>query len=343
MVVSVRSVAERAGVSISSVSRALRDMPGLSEETRKRVRDAAAELGYVASPTASRLATGRTRTIAVVVPEMSKWFFAEVIGAAGRVLGSAGYDVLLTALPTPEQRAAFFGQRRLQGRTDGAIVVALQLTPDELGALTDQGQTISLVGSAVDGVSHVHVDDRAGGHLATRHLVNLGHTRIAFLGIATPAASTLGGVPPEQRRLGYLDVLGDAGIPLDPALEVLVENTLDAGAAAAASLLSLAEPPTAIVAASDELAFGVLKTVHAMGLSAPDDVSVIGYDDHAFAAAVGLTTIDHSVAGQGRIAAESLLAAIDGDADPVASGVIEPRLVVRGTTAPPRDRRRGIR
>ncbi|WP_415857234.1 LacI family DNA-binding transcriptional regulator, partial [Sinomonas sp. G460-2] len=163
MSVSVQSVAERAGVSISTVSRALRGVAGISEATRKRVRDAADELGYVTSPSASRLATGRTSTVAIIVPLLAKWFFAEVIASAGRVLNREGYDVLLTELPTTQARAEFFTAPRLHGRSDGALVVALQLEPGELAALEAQGQAVALVGSERGGTSSVRVDDRGGG------------------------------------------------------------------------------------------------------------------------------------------------------------------------------------
>ncbi|MEZ2388322.1 LacI family DNA-binding transcriptional regulator [bacterium RCC_150] len=331
---SVQVVAERAGVSVSTVSRALRGVPGISAATRKRVQDAAEEVGYVASPSASRLATGRTRTIAVVVPLLSKWFFAEVIAAAGRVLSGEGYDVLLTELSTPALRSEFFAGRRLQGRCDGVIAVALQVSAEELAALESQGQAIALVGAVRSGASSVRVEDRAGGRAATRHLANLGHQRIAFLGIQEVPGSPLGGVPPAERLLGYRDALAEAGLASDPALELCVENTVDAGAAAMATFLTAAQPPTAVVAASDELAFGALGTLRRAGLRVPDDFSIVGYDNHELAGTVDLTTMDHGVADQGKFAAKAIVAALAGA--PSAVERIEPRLIVRGSTAPPR-------
>lgn len=339
MSVSVQDVAERAGVSVSTVSRALRGVAGISESTRKRVRTAAEALGYTASPAASRLATGRTRTVAVVVPLLAKWFFAEVIAAAGRVLAHEGYDVLLVELATPQLRREFFASPRLHGRTDGVIAVALQLSEEELAVLRAQGQAVALVGHEGPDASSVRVDDRDGGRAATRHLLNLGHERIAFLGIRDEPGSTLGGVPPAERLLGYRDALAEAGIAADASLERAVENTVSGGSDAMASLLAAAQPPTAVVAASDELAFGVLSTLRGAGLAVPDDISVVGYDNHALADAVGLTTMDHGVADQGRLAAHAVLAALAGSTSAV--GRIEPRLVVRGSTAPPRRLRAG--
>lgn len=325
-------------MSASTVSRALRGVPGISETTRKRVQEAAEELGYAISPSASRLATGRTRTVAVVVPLLAKWFFAEVIAAAGRVLSQAGYDVLLVELSSPELRKKFFAGPRLHGRADAVLVAALQLAPAELAALQAQGLAVALVGSERPGVSSIQVEDRAGGRAAARHLLNLGHERIAFVRIRQEESSPLGGVPPAERLLGYLDAMAEAGLPADPAMAPAVENTVDAGAAAMASLLTAAEPPTALLAASDELAFGALATLRGMGMDVPGDFSVVGYDNHELAGAIGLTTMDHGVAEQGRLAAEALLSALSGE--PASAGVIEPRLVVRGTTAPPRLLRR---
>ena len=334
MSTTVQAVADAAGVSVSTVSRALRGVPGISATTRKRVQEAAEELGYVASPSASRLATGRTQTVSVLVPLLSKWFFAEVIAAAGRVLSREDYDVLLTELSTTELRQKFFARPRLQGRSDAALLVAIQPTAEEIRALTDQGQAVALIGSEQEGASSIRVKDRDGGRAATRHLINLGHERIAFLGIHDTPGSPLGGVPPAERLLGYRDALTEAGLAVAREYECSVENTVASGAASTAGLLSLQHAPTALVAASDELAFGALSTLRGAGLSVPEDFSVVGYDNHELSAAIALTTMDHRVADQGRLAAEALVAVLSGGTPP--TELINPRLVVRGSTAPPK-------
>ncbi len=334
MAASVESVAQRAGVSVSTVSRALRSVPGVSSATRKRVREAAEDLGYTVSPAASRLATGRTMTVAVVVPEVAKWFFGRVIGTATQALQGAGYDVLLYELATPDQRSSFFAAPDLHGRTDGVLIMALQPTAAELESLARQGQTVSLLGSTAPGAASVCVDDVEAGRLAARHLLNLGHERIAFIGIDNGADSTLGDVPPAQRLLGYREALAEAGVLPDPSIERFTVNSIAGGELAASALLSAGLPPTAVVAASDELAFGTLKVLRQAGLSVPADFSVVGFDNHEFCDVVGLTTLDHDVARQGSTAARLLLAALDGgDPQPVR---VPARLVVRSSTAPPR-------
>jgi LacI family repressor for deo operon, udp, cdd, tsx, nupC, and nupG len=334
MVVSVESVAERAGVSVSTVSRALRAVAGVSEATRKRVQAAAEELGYAASPAASRLATGRTMTVGIVVPVLAKWFFGKVIGEAARTLREAGFDVLLYELATPGQRKRFFGAAHLHGRTDGVIIMALQPTAEELESLAAQGQAVALLGAESPGIGSVSVDNIAAGRAAVRHLLNLGHTRIAFIGIRHEEDSTLGGVPPLQRLMGYRQALADAGLAQDGTQEEFDDNTVDGGAAAMSRLLVADQAPTAAFVASDEMAFGVLKVLRQAGLDVPRDFSVLGFDNHELCDVVGLTTMDHEVTEQGQDAARILLDIMRGGH---AASLVHPaRLVIRETTAPPR-------
>lgn len=337
MLVSVEAVAEQAGVSVSTVSRALRSIPGVSAATRKRVQDAADALGYAASPAASRLATGRTMTVGIVVPVLAKWFFGKVIGEATQRLRQAGFDVLLYELATAEQRQRFFGSVHLHGRTDGVIIMALQPSREELESLASQGQRVALLGAESPGVGSVNVDNRGAGRAAVRHLLNLGHQRVAFIGIRAEDGSNLGGVPPLQRLMGYRDALGEAGLAGGDVLEELDENSVAGGAAAMSRLLVAEHAPTAAFVASDEMAFGVLKVLRQAGLDVPRDFSVLGFDNHELCDVVGLTTMDHAVAEQGRDVAGILLDALDALDGSVPRALSRPaRLVVRESTAPPR-------
>lgn len=323
-----------AGVSVSTVSRALRDVPGVSTVTRKRVQDAARKLDYSASPAASRLATGRTRTVGIVVPVLAKWFFGKVIGEAAQTLREAGFDVLLFELATRAQREKFFSGAHLHGRTDGVIIMALQPTKVELESLASQGQAVALLGAEARGTGSVSVDDAGAGRAAVRHLLNLGHERIAFIGIRDDEDSNLGGVPPLQRLLGYREALSQAGLAPDSTLEQFDENSVAGGALAMSRLLVAEQVPTAVFVASDEMAFGVLKVLRKAGLEVPRDFSVLGFDNHELCDVVDLTTMDHKVAEQGRNAARILLDILEGRA--AAALVLPARLVVRETTAPPR-------
>lgn len=337
MAVSVEIVAKRAGVSVSTVSRALRSVPGVSAATRKRVQKAADEVGYSASPAASRLATGRTRTVAIVVPLLAKWFFGKAIGAAAQTLRDAGFDVLLYELAAPGQRQRFFGSAQLHGRSDGVIIMALQPSKHELEALTSQGQAVALLGAESEGTGSVSVDNVEAGRAAVQHLLNLGHQRIAFIGIRDEEDSNLGGVPPRQRLTGYRNALAEAKVEYNPALEQFDENSVTGGAAAMSRLLVAACAPTAAFVASDEMAFGALKVLRQAGLEVPRDFSLLGFDNHELCDVVGLTTMDHDVEQQGRDTATILLDTLNGGQPGALTR--SARLIVRESTAPPRELR----
>lgn len=181
MTVSITDVAEATGVSASTVSRALRGRPGVSEEMRARIVAAAAELGYTASRSASSLASGRTYTIGVVVPYVGRWFFGTVLDSAEKVFSAAGYDVLLYNLGSPEARKRFFTKLPIRKRVDAVLSL---LIPDleEAAALRSLGVPLATtVGGARPGFTVVGIDDRGGAESAVRHLVNLGHRRIGMI------------------------------------------------------------------------------------------------------------------------------------------------------------------
>jgi LacI family transcriptional regulator, repressor for deo operon, udp, cdd, tsx, nupC, and nupG len=336
----IDDVARLAGVSTATVSRALRGLPVVAEETRIRVANAAAALGYVASPSASRLAGGRTGSVGVVVPRITRWFFATVVEAAEEALYQAGLDVLLYNLGGREQtRRRLFHARALHKRVDGVVLVATPLHEDDLTAVAGlqlPGVTVSS-GTPVPGWPSIRIDDVAAARTATGHLVALGHARIAH--ISGDPLDELAFTTHLARRRGYREALSAAGLVADPHLDVESEFTVGGGERATELLLRSGDPPTAIFAACDEMAIGAMRAMRAAGLRVPDDVSVVGIDDHDLAAALGLTTVAQPAAEQGRQAAATLLQSLVGHPMPAESPVLLPtRLVVRESTAPPRVR-----
>ncbi|MET3952745.1 substrate-binding domain-containing protein [Arthrobacter sp. UYEF36] len=273
-------------------------------------------------------------TVGIVVPVLAKWFFGKVIGEATHTLREAGYDVLLYELATPGQRQRFFGTVHLHGRADGVIIMALQPSREELESLASQGQAVALLGAESPGSASVSVDNVAAGRAAVRHLLNLGHERIAFIGIRDEEDSNLGGVPPLQRLVGYREALAEVGLAQEDVLEQFDENSVGGGAAAMSRLLVAERAPTAAFVASDEMAFGVLKVLRQAGLDVPRDFSVLGFDNHELCDVVGLTTMDHEVAEQGQDVARLLLEIMHGG-HAVALARLA-RLIVRESTAPPR-------
>jgi DNA-binding LacI/PurR family transcriptional regulator len=348
MPVTIEDVAQRAGVSTATVSRALRGLPHVSEETRARVAGIALDLGYVASRSASNLATGRTRTVGVVTPHIAKWFFSNAIQALERELSSCGYDVLLIVLP-PTRGSGMgpgagvgrppFDAEGLRQRVDAVAVLTVPLTGSELDALRRLRLPIVFVGGSVSGVMSVRIDDLAVGRLATEHLLSLGHRRIAHIG--GDPMEPLNFNAPVDRRAGWSSALRATGIEPDAELDVPGYFTVEGGQAAMRQLLALEEPPTAVFAGSDEMAFGALAALRETGRSAPRDVSVIGVDDHELAAATGLTTVRQPVVDQGRTAARLLLEALSPTtgASHVSEHVLLPvQLVERCSTATIADR-----
>ena len=324
-------VARAAGVSTATVSRALRGVDGVNARTRERVLTAARELGYVTSPAASRLAGGRTGTVAVVVPYITRWFFSEVIAGAEQLLREQGMDLLLYNLGHVEGRERYFSGEALRQRADAVLVLCLPLSHAELDALGGASIPVALVGADVEQCPSVRIDDVAGARTAVRHLINLGHERVAL--IAGTPGDPMGFTTPVDRRRGYREAIEEAGLTVDPILEVAGDFTVEGGADAMAQLLAQRHPPTAVFAESDEMAFGAMRTLRNAGLKAPQDISLIGFDGHALADLMDLTTIAQPVREQGAAAAQLLLDVLDGRSGE--RRVIMPtRLVVRGSTGP---------
>jgi LacI family transcriptional regulator, repressor for deo operon, udp, cdd, tsx, nupC, and nupG len=334
MTSSIEDVAKLAGVSIATVSRSLRGLPDVATATRDRVLAAAQELDYVASPFAARLASGRTATVGVVVPFVHRWYFAEVLGAVESVLHHAGLDLLLYNLGDEEGRQRFFTRMPVRKRVDAIVIASLVLTDDEAGALCELGVPVGMLGVDQPGLHSTRIDDEQGARDAVGHLVELGHRRIALIG--GDASDPMRFTPPHHRRIGYLDALEHAGIEYDPALEILGYFTVDGGEAATRSLLELPTRPTALFAESDEMAYGAIRAIRRAGLRVPQDVAVIGFDDHASAELLDLSTVRQPVIEQAEELTTRLLAAItEPDQEPEVH-VLPTELVVRGSTDPAR-------
>jgi LacI family transcriptional regulator, repressor for deo operon, udp, cdd, tsx, nupC, and nupG len=334
MAASIEDVARLAGVSIATVSRALRGLPDVAAATRARVLAAAAELDYIASPFAARLASGRSATVGVVVPFINRWFFAEVIDTVETALRKAGYDLLLYNLGDEAGRSRFFEDMPMRKRVDAVLVIGLVLSDDEFDALGALGEPVALLGLERTGFLSVRIDDVQSARQAVEHLLALGHRRIGLIGGDTDDPMRF--TPPLHRRDGYRDALRAAGIEPDSALEVLGYFTVDGGSQAAQALLALPERPTAIFAESDEMAYGALRTIRRTNLRVPADVAVIGFDDQTNAELMDLSTVRQPVSEQARDIADRLLAVIGDDDAPRDAVVLPTQLVVRGSTDPAR-------
>ncbi len=332
----IKDVAREVGVSTATVSRALRGLPRVSPETRDRVLEVATRMGYVASPHAASLASGQTRAIGVVVPNVTRWFFGSVVHGAEELLREQGYDLLLyTVTGEPAARRRLFSSHLLSKRVDAVMVLALRPTPEEVEALDRTGSPTVVVGGAVPGWSSVRIDDVETAATAVRHLVELGHTRIAHLGgVPDPEHAGLDFSTPGDRQVGYRMVMEEAGLRIEPGWEVTGDFSALGGLTACRRLLAADTRPTAIFAGSDEMAIGASHAVREAGLTVPGDMSVIGIDNHELSEYFDLTTMAQPAPELGRLGARMLLDALAStDAPQPLETIVPTELIVRGTTA----------
>ncbi|WNG85883.1 LacI family DNA-binding transcriptional regulator [Mycobacterium sp. ITM-2016-00317] len=320
-------VAARAGVSRALVSIVMRDAPGAGEGTRERVKRAAEEIGYAPDPQARRLRERRTRLVGLTFSARQE-FHADLVDGVYVTAEALGYDVVLSAV-TPHRDEARAVRTLVDDRCEGLLLVGPQLPARELGELAARLPLVVLA-RRVRGVDAVRSDDVAGAVAGVEHLVGLGHRRILYLdGGTAPGAA--------ERRRGYRRAAKAARLPELVAPGGLSERD---GAAAAAAMIASGELPDAVFAFNDRCALGVMDVVIRSGLSVPQDISVLGFDDSPLAglAHIQLTTVRQDSARLAEVAVQRLVACLDGVAEctEAVDLVCEPTLVVRGSTAPPR-------
>ena len=316
---------------VGTVSRVINGSASVSEATRRRVLDVVAELGYEPNATARALSTGRTRSVGVIAPFFTRPSVIERLRGVAPMLAASGYQLVLFDVERPEQRAGVF--RSVIGRVDGLLSISLAPPKADLRRLEAAGIPLVLIDQAHDGLPTVTVDDVEGGRLATNHLLELGHRRIAFAGDTVDGVH--GASASSRRCVGYQRALGDAGVPVRPDLVKLRPHGR-AAVEIARELLALASPPTAVFAASDLQALAMVEALEGLGKRVPDDLSVVGFDDVELARYAGLTTVSQPLQDSGTRGAELLLSALEGEDVLRAGQQLSLELVVRGTTAPPR-------
>jgi DNA-binding LacI/PurR family transcriptional regulator len=329
---SIEDVAKAAGVSTATVSRALRGLPHVTPQTRALVQRIASELGYVPSRSAAALASGRTRTIGLVAPAISRWFFATAFEGAEHALRTADFDALLYSIPDTGHPRPPFDPDVLRRRVDAVLVASLSFGADEVDRLRSLDVPVVFISVHQPGFAHVGIDDDAAAERATQHLIDLGHRVIGHIGGSpdddTPYA------PTARRRTGWRRTLAAAGLDNGPDLDRPGDFTAESGARAAHALLDSRPDLTALFVASDEMAMGALQAAHERHLTPGADVSIIGVDGHNLGGLMGLTTLAQPAYEQGARAADFLLDALAGDYDPTASILFPTTLIQRSSTGP---------
>jgi LacI family transcriptional regulator, galactose operon repressor len=307
-------IAREAGVSQSTVSRALRNHPRVKPLTARRVREAAARLGYVPDDTARALITGRTNTIAIEIADITNPFFPEIVDVLHDELTLAGYRVVLFNERTDRRPDAGL-QSVLRGRAvDGVIITAATLGDRTNELLRDGPLPAVMLNRDVRGfvgLDRVVADNRGGSRRAAAFLHERGHRGIAFVAGPGDASTSL------ERERGFCGELQRLGSPVTEALRRAGPFSHAHGYRAGGELLALREPPTAIFCANDVIAFGVLDAARAAGVRVPEELSVVGFDDIPMAAweAFSLTTVRQPLGEMARAAVSALVGRLRGGSD----------------------------
>jgi LacI family transcriptional regulator len=329
----ISDVAALAGVGVGTVSRVLNGSARVSESTRRMVNAAIEELEYRPSPAARALSTGRSSTVAVVAPFFTSPSMVERLRGVVETLDGTQYDLMLYDVQSPRRYPEHLLELARTQRGSGVLSFSLTPTDADVERFRRAQVPLVLIDARHAEVPHLVIDDEAGGYMATRHLLALGHRRIAL--VADTPKSPYGFHSSNDRRAGYRRALVEAGCPLRPEFERAGKHGRQIAHRLTDELLGVPEPPTAIFAVSDTQALGVLEAAQEAGYRVPEDLSVVGFDDIEVAAYVGLTTVRQPLRASGVRGAELLLDAMDGVADPVAE-VMPLEVVTRRTTGPVR-------
>ena len=330
---SIKDVARVAGVSHSTVSRALQNSPVVNPKTAAKIRRIARDLGYRPSAVARGLVTQKTRTIGVVVTTIADPFVSEVVIGIEMAANDNGYSVFLADSNADPAREKSVVHSFAERRVDGIVVTSSRVGALYTPLLSEMMVPIVLINNQHPGqfVHSVMIDNLPASRDATNHLISLGHRRIAYVG------DRYGHQSDTERFAGYREALEQAALPFLPELVVHGDGKPGGGAPAMNKLLCLPNPPTAVFCYNDMTALGVLHSIHMHGLRVPADISLIGFDDLFFASYTQpqLTTVRQPMRQMGRMAMENLLKLMSGQ--PSAEAIKVPaELIIRESTAAPR-------
>src|SRR4051794_12976958 len=335
--ITIRQLARLSGVSVGTVSRALNGYADVSPETRERIERLARELDYTPAAAARSLVTQRSHVIGVFMetgeghPDLQHPFFHEVLGGLKQKVGAEGFDLLLFASEHP---GGGYGphsylKRARHHNVDGCALIGLDPTSQEVRRPVRGEIPCVAIDMEIESAEVVMSDNEAGAATAVRHLHELGHRRIATI------TGMIDSRPGIDRLRGYRAAVKELGLAYRDEYVAYGDFYADSGREATARLLALEEPPTAIFAAADMMAIGAIRAAAEAGLSVPEDLSVVGFDDIQLAAHVtpALTTLRQDKLGLGAAAGEALVARIAGDPDRPSLRTLPVELVVRGSTA----------
>ena len=328
----IMDVARAAGVGIGTVSRVLNGSRLVSPATRQRVQDAIQRLGYQPSPIARAFGRGRTDKLEVLIPAFAHAFLLEILLGIQDALSDSDYAVVIRIASDAAERERLYQECCVRGRADGVLVVWMTATDAFVDRLDAESLPAVLLNALHPRLTSIGVDHDDAAVRAFEYCAGLGHRRI---GLIDRRQDPFDPATPGICQRGYENAVAHTGYALVAEYERLAEPSASAGAAAIDALLELAEPPTAVVVASDAQAIGVLEAARATGRRVPEDLSVVGYNDTPVTRDLGVTTMHVPLRELGRVATESLLELLAEPATSPRARNLPTELMVRRTCAPP--------
>ncbi len=329
----IQEVAKRAGVSSATVSRALNRVPTVDRRLAKRVWKAASELGYYPNKLARGLVVGRSRILGLIVSDITNPFFPEVIQSFEDAAVEHNYEILLVSTQDNPERAEASVRRIIERRVDGVAVLTSGIKEEFLGQLQFRKLPLVLVDadSPPPGTSNLKIDYGRGIRQAVEHLAALRHEKIAFITGPLTLRSAL------TRKSAFENALREIGVQVDPQLVLEGDHTMEGGMCAFGALIDKGLCPTAVMCSNDLSAIGVMREAYQRGVSVPQELSVVGFDDVRIAQFIvpPLTSVRISQAGMGRLAFNALFAELQREklSRNVTEYLLTTDLVLRGSTA----------
>ncbi|HEX9038583.1 MAG TPA: LacI family DNA-binding transcriptional regulator [Ktedonobacterales bacterium] len=310
MASTINDIARLAGVSKATVSRVINQKPDVDPETRARILRIMDEQGFTPSIAAAGLAGGRTRLIGVLIPSLTWPLMPEIMRGIGEIVEQSAYELVVYSVSHEHDRSSVIDRILAAKLNEGLLAVYPGQATSYLSKLHESGYPVVMLDDQVEptgATPWVGADNRLGAYSAVRHLLSLGHRRIGHI------KGRAGYLCSDDRYLGYCDALAEAGIPLDPSLVVQGDFLVSGGETCAHELFALSERPTAIFAASDDMASGVLRAAESAGLRVPHDVALVGFDDTMPASFMRptLTTVRQPFFEMGKRATTLLLDAVN--------------------------------
>lgn len=331
MAPTIRDVAKKANVGVGTVSRVLNDSPQVREETRRIVLEAIAELDYTPNPIARRLSTGKTLTVGVILPNLTRSSYIERLRGVQETLSKTKYHLVLFSVGTKSDQDDYFREIPRNSMVDGLLIISLPTTDEQCEHFASSNIPTVLIDAYHPKLSSVVVDDRGGGMMAAECLIANNHRKIGFLG---DQLETTFHPSTRYRYEGYCKTLEKHGIQPNLEYHIFVEHGRNNARIVAQQYFDMDDPPTAVFASCDTLALGVLDRAKENGLRIPKDLSVIGFDGLMDAEYAGLTTIDQNLYQSGVMGVQLLIASLEDPQRKPIKHTLPLELVSRSSTKP---------